>query len=177
MLYIPSVNGNAMAVTLVKPDPARSNFDYVVQHNPMPEGPEGLPLFRGPYSRVTAIDLSTGEHVWRTPLGDGPRDHPLLKDLDLPPLGDRYRGFPLLTKTLLFVATGGPDDTPHLRALDKQTGDVIAELYFEGSPGGAPITYLLDGTQYIAVPVTLGRRGPEELVVLSLPDTAIQQAG
>lgn len=170
MLYIPSVNGNGMAVTLVKPDPARSNFNYVVQHNPMPEGPEGLPLFKGPYSHVTAIDLDTGHTLWQTPLGDGPRDHPLLKELNLPPLGDSSRGFPLLTKTLLLVATGGADDKPHLRALDKTTGDVIAELYFEGSPGGAPITYMLDGKQYIAVPVTIGRRGPEELVVLGLPN-------
>lgn len=169
MVYIPSVNGAAMAVKLVQPDKARSNFNYVVQMARPPSGPDGLPIWKGPYATVTAIDLNTGEHVWRTPIGDGPRDHPRLKHLNLPPLGGRSAGFPLLTKTLLFLATGGGADSPHLRALDKKTGEILAEISFEGSPGGAPITYELDGKQYIAIPVTSGRRGPGELVALSLP--------
>ena len=169
MVYIPSVNGAAMAVKLVQPDKARSNFDYVVQMSRPPGGPDGLPLFKGPYSRVTAIDLNTGDHVWRTAIGDGPRDHPRLKDLNLPPLGGRSRGFPLVTKSLLFLTTGGSDENPHLRALDKRTGDILAEVYFKGSPSGAPITYSVDGKQYITVPVTTGRRGPAELVALTLP--------
>ena len=42
-------------------------------------GPQGLPLFKPPYGRITAIDLNKGEQLWMTPNGDGPRDHPLLE--------------------------------------------------------------------------------------------------
>ena len=76
--------------------------------------PQGLPLLKPPYSRMTAIDMNTGDHVWMTPLGNGDRirNHPMLRDLDLPPLGGDGRGGPLLTKTLLFSAlsAGGTDD-------------------------------------------------------------------
>ena len=66
---------------------------------------EGLSIFKPPYSRVTAIDLNTGEHRWMAPVGDGPRDHPLLKGLNVPPLGERLQGISVLvTKTLVFVS-------------------------------------------------------------------------
>src|SRR5690606_35833491 len=97
---------------------------------PMPRGPEGLPLFKPPYSRVTAIDLNTGEHLWMAPLGNGDhiRNHPKLKDLDLPPLGGEGRGAPLLTKTLLIVPIepgGRGSGRGQLMAFDKATGEVI----------------------------------------------------
>ena len=50
-------------------------------------GPRGLPLVKPPYKRVTPIDLNTGDHAWMTPHGDGPRDHPALRELNLPALG------------------------------------------------------------------------------------------
>ena len=71
-----------------------------------PPAPLGLPLLKPPYGRITAIDLNKGEHVWMVPNGDGPRDHPLLKPLNLPPLGNPGRSAPLVTKTLLFVGEG-----------------------------------------------------------------------
>jgi quinoprotein glucose dehydrogenase len=52
-------------------------------------GPRGLPLTKPPYGRITAIDLNTGEHAWMKPVGSGPRDHPALSELALPPLGWR----------------------------------------------------------------------------------------
>ena len=61
-----------------------------------------------PYGRITAIDLNKGEIAWMVPNGDGPRDHPLLKPLNLPPLGHPGRSAPLATKTLLFVGEGDP---------------------------------------------------------------------
>ncbi|MGH9219781.1 MAG: PQQ-binding-like beta-propeller repeat protein, partial [Vicinamibacterales bacterium] len=67
---------------------------------------DGLPIIKGPYGRITAIDLNRGVHVWMRPNGDGPRFHPLLKDLNLPPLGYPNRPAPLLTKTLLFLGEG-----------------------------------------------------------------------
>ena len=68
----------------------------------------GLPLLKPPYGRITAIDLNKGEIVWAVANGNGPRDHPLLKPLNLPPLGNTGRSAPLLTKSLLFVGEGDP---------------------------------------------------------------------
>src|SRR3954462_3652795 len=70
---------------------------------------DGLPLYKPPYSRVTAYDLNTGTIKWQVPIGDGPRNHPLLRDLRLGPLGNAQRGNPLAPATLLFVsqASGG----------------------------------------------------------------------
>ena len=103
--------------------------------------------------------------------GDGPRDHPLLKELDLPPLGSNARAGALVTKTLLFVtegsgrsgsATGGGTK---LRAFDKATGEVLAAFELPGEPTGAPMTYLADGRQYVVVAVGTA---PPQLVALAL---------
>lgn len=167
MLYVPSVNNSGNTFALYVPDAARSNFTLMAKLGRGPDGPDGLPLFKPPYSHITAIDLNTGEHVWEIPLGDGPRDHPLLKDLDLPPMGDGRRGFPLLTKTLLFITNGGADKT-NFRAIDKKTGDTVFEYIIPGSPTGTPMTYRVDGKQYIVVAVGATRK-PSKLVALSLP--------
>jgi quinoprotein glucose dehydrogenase len=106
ILYVPSIT-SPIAFTLLPTDPARSQFRYAANPS-LTDGPDGLPLFKPPYGRVTAIDLTSGEHVWMSPLGSGPREHPRLRDLDLPRLGWPHRGAPLVTKTLLFVSQEGP---------------------------------------------------------------------
>ncbi len=122
---------------------------------------DGLPMIKPPYGRITAYDMNQGTKVWMTPNGDGPRDHPLLKNLNLPPLGNSGRPAPLLTKTLLFLAdssnavmgqagVGGP---AKFRAYDKANGKVVAEIDLPVGATGGPMTYLLDGKQYIVVPV------------------------
>jgi quinoprotein glucose dehydrogenase len=134
--------------------------------------PHGLPLFKPPYSRMTAIDMNTGAHKWMVPMGDGNRirHHPLLKDLNLPPVGgDSTRSGPLLTKTLLISALtrGGREDGPRLVARDKTTGQEVASVDLPGEAIGTPMTYFLDGQQYIAL--TVGTEGVPELVALALP--------
>ncbi len=106
ILYVPSIT-SPIAFTLSEADPSRSHFRYVAQPT-VPEGPDGLPIFKPPYGRVTAIDLNRGEHVWMQALGTGPKDHPRLAGLDLPNLGWPLRGAPLVTKSLLFVSQEGP---------------------------------------------------------------------
>jgi quinoprotein glucose dehydrogenase len=122
---------------------------------------------------MTAIDMNTGDHVWMVPLGKGStvRNHAMLKHLDLPPLGGDSSpdSGPLLTRTLLISAltAGGRDDGPRLVARDKKTGEEVASLDLPGTALGAPMTYLIDGKQYIAVPVS-GTPVPE-LVAFALP--------
>ena len=150
-------------------------------------GPEGLPLFKPPYGRIVAIDLNTGEHAWTVPLGEGPRKHPLLAALDLPRLGSGRRGFPLVTRTLLFAAQEGrvtarrpPKQRawtriftwapvePTLEVFDKTTGDLLARVELPANAQGALMTYMVRGRQYIVIPVG-GANLPAELIALSLP--------
>lgn len=165
MLYIPSSRA-AIAMLLVKPDPARSNFDYVGKMQMAVPGPQGLPLWKPPYTSVSAIDLNTGDTKWQIPVGDGPRDHKALKGLDLPKLGDPGRTFVLTTKTLFLLAHSTRQ--PRLYAFDKSSGEEIASIDLPGGPSGALMTYMSEGKQYVAVPVG-GRRSPGGLVALSLP--------
>ena len=137
-----------------------------------PVMPEGLPLFKPPYSRMTAIDMKSGEHVWMVPLGHGKaiRNHPMLKGVNLPPLGgDSTLSGPLLTKTLLVSAltSGGTNDGPSLVARDKTTGKELARVDLPGIAIGTPMTYMLAGKQYIALTVA-GTPVPE-LVAFALP--------
>ena len=139
-------------------------------------GPEGLPLVKPPYGRITAIDMNTGEHLWMAPNGDGPRNHPRLRHLNLPPLGQQGRAAPLLTKTLLFIGEGDPIivGTPKggggnkFRAYDKATGSVLWETELAAGTTGAPMSYLWNGKQYIVVAIG-GVDHSAEWVALGLP--------
>ena len=124
LLYVPSENGVSM-MSYVTPEPGEGNTRYVVARlgGAYPQMPRGLPLLKPPYSRITAIDLNTGDHAWMQPNGDGDRlrNHPMLRDLDLPPLGGEGRGGPVVTRTLLVSAltAGGAGGGPRLVARDK----------------------------------------------------------
>jgi len=136
---------------------------------------DGIPLTKPPWGRITAIDLNSGEHVWAAANGDGLRDHPLLEDLDLPPLGFANRPAPLVTKALLFIGDGsdvfgGTQPNmwgPGFRAYDKATGQVLWQTELATGVTGAPMTYMFEGTQYIVVPIG-SRDDPPEWVALGL---------
>jgi quinoprotein glucose dehydrogenase len=175
MIYIPSRNGFAV-VTLAKPEPALdSNLLYMQATGRSPQMSQGLPLLKPPYSRVTAIDMNTGDHAWMIPAGVGERIRslPQLKGLNLPPLGgdSTYSG-PLATKTVLIypLTTGGSTGGPRLVALDKATGRELGSADLPGIPIGSPMTYMAAGRQHIALTVQ-GRTPREipELVALALP--------
>ena len=177
ILYIPSTSVHNI-IALAKADPARSNVTYR-RSGPMHiKGPRGLPLFKPPWGRITAIDLSTGEHLWWVPNGVAPqwvRDHPALQGIDLSQTGQTGRTGLLVTKTLLFAGDGNGlfnffkgSGGPMFRAYDKQTGDIVAEIELPAHQTGVPMTYMLKNKQYIVVAV--GARGhPAELVALRLP--------
>jgi quinoprotein glucose dehydrogenase len=174
ILYVPS--RNALSVFRLRaPGPTeKSSLRYleVREGGAFPTLPQGLPLFKPPYSRMTAIDMNAGTHTWMVPLGEGKgvRNHPMLKGLNLPPLGgDSGTSGPLLTKTLLMSAlsSGGTNDGPRLVARDKTTGRELAWVDLPRMAIGTPMTYLLDGKQYIAL--TVGGEPVPELIALALP--------
>ena len=169
ILYVSSFSYTRL-LKVVKPDPNRSDMNYVVSLG-MVGGPDGLPLFKPPYSSITAIDLKTGTHAWMTPMGRGMENHRRLRGLNVPPTGGMGMSFPMATKTLLFAGRGG-----NLIAMDKATGEIIGELGLNGADGtalgrvsGAPMTYMHEGKQYITMALTQGRRGGAKLVALALP--------
>ncbi len=172
-LYVPSVNAHS-TIGLSPPGPGeeQSTLGYLRRSlSAGPVMPRGLPLWKPPYSRMTAIDMNTGDHAWMTPMGTGERirNHPMLRDLDLPPLGgDWGRTGPLLTKTLLIQAlvAGGTNGGPRLVAYDKTTGEELASLDLPSGALGSPMTYMLGRRQYIAL--TVGGEVPG-LIALTLP--------
>jgi quinoprotein glucose dehydrogenase len=170
MLFVPSVT-SPFLVQLTKPDASRSNLLF--RRGPAALSTiDGLPLVKPPYSRLTAYELNRGSLAWQIPLGDGPRRHPLLAGLNLPPLGGG-RGWVLATRSLLFVGHRGgrsgpgmPPESPALLAVDKATGTVVARHELPLGPS-APMTYLHQGRQYIAMATGGGARA--EIVAVALP--------
>lgn len=167
ILYIPS-NTVPSRSGLQRPTVPDATLNYVrdVTTN---VGPRGLPLTKPPYGRITAIDLNVGEILWQVPNGAGSpavRQHPALLGIELPLLGSG-RDQILITKTLLISAQSAPnaDGTYPLVARDKLSGATVAEIALPGQAIGPPVTYELDGEQYIGVTV---RGTPPELVVLGL---------
>ena len=186
-LYIPSITSPFVA-DILEGNPDRTNLAYVKGTRQWIGGPRGLPLFKPPYGRVTAINMHTGEIVWQVPNGHGPRNHPAIRHLNLGRLGSPGRPGPLLTKTLLFLGEGSdvgvqgggrvPDGMPvrivtnygepWFRAYDKMTGEVVWEIELEAGTTGVPMTYLHEGKQYVVVSIG-GLEVPGQFVALSLP--------
>jgi len=134
---------------------------------------QGLQIVKPPYGRVTAIDMNSGDHLWMIANADTPdniKNHRLLEGIDIPRTGIPTRAGVLLTKELLFIAegTGGVGASPIFRAVDKATGEIIAEIDLPANQGGIPFTYEADGKQYVAMFVTSGSSAAE-LVAYALP--------
>ena len=166
MIYIPSFSVPRF-VRLRQPEPGESDFAYIRDRNFSIEGPQGLPLIKPPYSRITAIDLNTGEHRWMVPHGEGIRQRIIDLGIEDPgPVGSFGRNGPLLTRSLLFVAQLD-GSRPVLRSYDKRTGDVLSELDLPLPPMGTPMSYMVDGKQYIVMAVGAGP--VTRLMAVSLP--------
>jgi len=185
MLYV-ATQRSPYVVTLRRPGPDEGYFAWIggFQHL---SGPQGLPLFKPPYASLLAIDLNSGEHRWRTPLGRGPLRHPALGGVALPErLGaPNVRGWTLVTRRLLFAVKSGAmfntrsgphgrriydqdRSDAHLWVYDKASGAMLAEIPIGSNAGGAPIAYLAGGKQLVVFPVG-GGNVAEELVALALP--------
>ena len=138
---------------------------------------QGLPLMKPPWGRITAIDLNKGEIVWQVAHGETPdavRNHPALAGVEIPRTGRTGPIGTLTTRTLVISGEGGVFTTPSgargamLRAYDKATGDNVAEVLMPAAQTGTPMTYMLNGKQYIVVAVA-GGDVAAELLAFTLP--------
>ncbi|MBK7949686.1 MAG: pyrroloquinoline quinone-dependent dehydrogenase [Deltaproteobacteria bacterium] len=176
-LYVGS--STSPSVLRLGSDPALSPLPYVLLGYPLPDELPGgsLPLVKPPWGRITAIDLDRGALLFTIANGDvhpSVRAHPALAGVELPRTGRPDRAGLLVTKTLLFAGEGGGmyglpgGGGPMLRAHDKTTGEILAELALPANQTGLPISYAIDGKQFIVVAVGAPDH-PGELVALALP--------
>jgi quinoprotein glucose dehydrogenase len=115
-------------------------------------GPEDLPLFKPPYSHIVAIDMNTGEQLWRIPVGDTPElvlNHPKLQGIDIADTGTGANAPMLITATLLIYASAASDGTPMLFAVDKKSGERVGEAELPESAHYGMMTYVHEGKQYV----------------------------
>ena len=138
---------------------------------------QGLPLIKPPYGQISAINLDSGSMLWQVAHGETPetiRNHPLLKGLNIPRTGRPGNVGTLVTKTLVIAGEPGFGPTPSgqrgsmLRAYDKRTGADAGALYMPAPQTGSPMTYLLNGRQYLVVAISGGSYSGE-LVAFRLP--------
>ena len=178
MLYVFS-NTRTRVIALGKGDPARSDMDYVAGGGgALAAGltVQGLPIIRPPWGRITAFDLNKGELVWQVAHGetlDAVRNHPALKGVSIPRTGQLGPLGTLTTRTLVISGESAFTTTSKgrgamLRAYDKATGENVAELFMPAPQTGTPMTYMLNGKQYLVVAVG-GAGAPAELIAYTLP--------
>src|SRR5881296_1963708 len=134
-------------------------------------------MMKPPYGRITAIDLNKGEILWQVAHGETPdniRNHPALKGLNIPRTGRPGIVGTLITKTLVIAGEPGVFTTPNgqrgamLRAYDKASGREVGEVYMPAGQTGTPMTYMLNGKQYIVLAIG-GPGFPAEFIAFRLP--------
>ncbi len=170
-------------------DPKRSDMNFISTGGGDEGGGagltvQGLPIIKPPWGRITAIDLNKGDIVWQVAHGETPdsvKNHAAVKGVNIPRTG-RTGGAggssggigTLVTKTLVIAGEGGTVTTPSgargamLRAYDKATGEERGAVYMPGAQTGGPMTYMLNGKQYIVVSVS-SLTMPGELIAYALP--------
>jgi quinoprotein glucose dehydrogenase len=125
---------------------------------------DGLSIMKPPYGVLAAVQLDRGELLWQVPHGDTPdgvRNHPALKGLNIPKTGQNGAVGLLVTKTLVIMGDPLATTTPRgrgamLRAYNKMTGEQVGAVYIPAPQSGSPMTYSIDGRQYIVVAVSGG---------------------
>jgi quinoprotein glucose dehydrogenase len=165
---------------------ARQARNPAIANAPAPAGGfgglnvQGLPIVKPPYGVLAAINLDKGGLIWQTPHGDTPdivRNSPALKGIDIPKTGQaQVSGVgPMVTKTLAVMGDPTFTTTPEhprgamLRAYDKQTGAQVGAVYIPAPQSGNPMTYAVDGKQYIVVAISGGAYSGE-YVAFALPN-------
>jgi len=150
-------------------------------NNPLTDGLGGLLLVKPPYGVITAIDLNTGTLKFQVPHGDTPdavRNSPLLKGMTIPKTGQTGIVGGVVTKTLFIVGdpmVTAPPDRPRgamLRAYDKTSGQEVGAVWMPAAQSGNPMTYMIDGRQFIIVAVGGGMYS-SEYIAFALPKSEL----
>ena len=183
-LYVPSITLGM--IVKVMPIGRDRKFWLGTVPTPAPFLSNGMPMFKPPYGRITAIDMRTGEHAWMTPVGRGYERLPQFRGREMPPMGIPGRTYVAATSNLLLAAQEGinlvtgtsPESNaaryqaspylPALRAFDPDTGELIGEVPLPANATGALMAYELNGKPYVVIP-TGGAGLPAQLVALTLP--------
>ena len=162
--------------------PAGINFPGGTGRRALAEGLDGLPIVKPPYGVMASIDLTNGTLRWQVPHGDTPdpvRNHPLLKGMDIPKTGQSGSVGVVVTKTLVIAGDPQPTNMPGrergamLRAYNKDTGAQVGEVLMPAQISGSPMTYSVNGRQYIIVAVS-GGNYTAEYIAYALPQSAIR---
>ncbi len=182
ILYVHASTG-MVTNGLVPGDPARTEFAWVGgSAAPAGEAPalrvQGMPLVKPPWGSIVAIDMSKGEILWKIANAETPdnvRNLPSLKGLNIPRTGRASNTIGLLvTKTLMIAGEPGTFTLPDgrqgamLRAYDKATGKEQGAVYMPSGQTGTPMTYMLNGKQYIVIAIGAANY-PAELLAFRLP--------
>jgi quinoprotein glucose dehydrogenase len=172
MLYIPSTT--SPYISALQPGGTRSEMQYIAANGLGGATVMGVPLIKGPYGRITAINLNTGDHAWMIPNGkpaDNLVNNPALKaaNIDASNWGGGQRSPILVTKTLLFEGSN------NLRVIDKGTGQQIHSIDLGSNLSGGTMTYLMNGRQFLVAVVAGTPGNGAELVGLALPVPGAQR--
>ncbi|HTS48172.1 MAG TPA: PQQ-binding-like beta-propeller repeat protein [Bryobacteraceae bacterium] len=133
---------------------------------------QGLSILKPPYSVITAVNLDRGEIAWQVPYGETPdnvRNHPALKGMNIGNTGQLGSVGVLITKTLLIVGDSQLTTTSQhprgamLRAYDKSNGKEVGAVWMPAPQSGSPMTYMVDGKQYVVVAISGGAYSGEYL--------------
>src|SRR5438876_11263034 len=180
--YVAGPGENAGADSAVKPSPGGGGGGEGAGGGAAPT-PQGLPYLKPPYGRITAIDMTKGEFLWQIAHGETPdyvRNHPALKGLSIPRTGQSGAFGVLVTKTLAIAGEpqatlipNRPKGAPRgamLRAYDKASGREVGAVFMPAPQSGSPMTYSLNGRQYIVVAVSGGTYSGE-YIAYALPES------
>jgi len=126
---------------------------------------EGRPALKPPWGTLNAIDLNTGEYLWKIPLGNRAD----LQESGAPLTGTLNFGGPIVTKgNLVFI---GATSDQKFRAFDKKTGELLWETTLPGNGYASPSTYMIEDKQFIAISITGARENPDgSIITFSLPE-------
>jgi quinoprotein glucose dehydrogenase len=182
VVYVGSSRG-ILGISLV-PSGDRSDVGYISGRAKGAQGQltvKGLPLVKPPYSQISAIDLKTGTILWQTPHGDTPdnvRNNPALKGVNIPRTGHGGAAITLVTKTLVIAGEKGTVTQSDgrigamLRADDKATGRDAGAVYMPAQSTGGPMTYMVNGTQYLVIAIggNINGRPQAQFMAFKLPN-------